>query len=83
MIQSILIYSDHKNSFSFQVLSKLKYVYKDREMLDTVRDTIPKPYPVEKIVIVNELHWWQESLIWVGVVAIVILLVMLWSKTKK
>ena len=64
---------------------KWKYKYRDRFVRDTVlnNDTIRVPYPVEKIVIVNELHWWQESLMWAGVVAIIILLVMPWSQSKK
>ena len=64
---------------------KLIYKYRDKIICDTVQnnDTIRVPYPVEKIVIVNELHWWQESLMWAGVVAIIILLVILWSQIKK
>jgi hypothetical protein len=38
---------------------------------------------VEVIVKVNELHWRQELLMWAGVVAIIILLMMLWTKSKK
>ena len=62
-----------------------QYKYKDKIIHDSVfiQDTIRVPYPVEVIVKVNELHWWQESLMWAGVVAIIILLVMLWSQIKK
>ena len=86
-LQRDSIYIYEKDSFYTKgdtiFSEKLKYVYKDREIRDTVRDTIPKPYPVEKIVIVNELHWWQKSLMWAGIVAIIILLVIFWSKIKK
>ena len=62
-----------------------QYKYKDKIIRDSVfiQDTIRVPYPVEVITKVNELHWWQESLMWAGVVAIIILLVMLWSQIKK
>ncbi len=36
----------------------------------------PQPYPVEKIVEVNKLYWWQETLMWSG--AIFLLLVVGW-----
>lgn len=38
--------------------------------------TEPQPYQVEKIVEVNRLYWWQESLMWSG--AIFLLLVVGW-----
>ena len=62
-----------------------RYKYKDKLIHDSIfiQDTIRVPYPVEVIVKVNELHWWQESLMWVGIVAIIILLVMLWYQIKK
>ena len=58
---------------------KLIYKYRDKIIRDTVQnnDTIRVPYPVEKIVIVNELHWWQKSLMWAGVAA-VLSFVVLW-----
>ena len=64
---------------------KLIYKYRDKIIRDTVQnnDTIRVPYPVEKIVIVNELHWWQESLMWAGVVVIIFLFVVFWRKIKK
>ena len=56
-----------------------EYKYKDKIIHDSIfiQDTIRVPYPVEKIVIVNELHWWQESLMWVGV-AVVLSFIVVW-----
>lgn len=52
--------------------------YVDRLRVDSFirTDSIQVPYPVDKIVEVNRLYWWQEALMWVGVGAIAIL--MLW-----
>ena len=38
-------------------------------------DSIPKPYPVVKEKIVYELHWWQKIPYYIGIVAIIAILV--------
>ena len=38
-------------------------------------DSIPKPYPVVKEKIVYELHWWQKIPYYIGIVAIIPILV--------
>jgi hypothetical protein len=49
---------------------------------DTIHDSIPAPYPVEKIVEVDKpLTWWQKTLMWLGVALIGIILVWIW-RTK-
>lgn len=52
------------------------YTYHETNNKDTVivmsRDTVPKPYPVEKTV--NRLNWWQKWLMWAGIVLLVVAL---------
>lgn len=40
------------------------------------------PYPVEKIIEVNKLYWHQETLMWIGVGALVILMIWLIKRKK-
>ena len=63
---------------------KLIYKYRDKIIRDTVQnnDTIRVPYPVEVIVKVNELHWWQKSLMWGGVAAVLLFIVVWLVKIK-
>ncbi|MCD7977729.1 MAG: hypothetical protein LUG51_11440 [Tannerellaceae bacterium] len=53
-------------------IEKYKTLYKDRLIRDSVfiNDTIRVPYPVEKIVYQNKLKWYQEGLIWLGLVCL-------------
>lgn len=52
------------------------------ERVVTVTDSIP--YPVEVPVYVDkELRWWQRSLMWAGVVAIVVASVAAYKKIKR
>ena len=64
-------------------LEKYRTLYKDRLLRDSVivQDTIRVPYPVDKVVEVNRLHWYQEALMWIGVGALVVL--MLWLVKRK
>ena len=64
-------------------LEKYRTLYKDRFLRDSVivQDTIRVPYPVDKVVEVNKLRWYQEALMWIGVGALVIL--MLWLVKRK
>lgn len=57
-----------------------------KERLDTVYiskcDSVPVPYPVEKIVKVEkQLPWWKRTLMWLGVALIGIVAVWIW-RTK-
>lgn len=47
-------------------------------------DSIPKPYPVVKEKIVYELHWWQKIPYYIGIVAIIAILlyVIMWAIKK-
>ena len=48
-------------------------------------DSIPKPYPVVKEKIVYELHWWQKIPYYIGIVAIIAILVYtgMWAIKKQ
>lgn len=73
----ILDYGDFANN----LLCVLRMFYKNDGNnhvgdLETsiVRDSIRVPYPVDKVVEVNRLRWYQEALMWVGVGALIILM---------
>ena len=58
-----------------------KYSYRDKLVRDTVavvrRDSIP--YPVEEPkYIERKLSWWQNTLLWSGVLAWMLIILMLW-----
>ena len=53
--------------------------WRDRLRVDTIyratHDTIPKPYPVEKVKLVEkELNWWQRLRLWLGNIVLLALL---------
>ena len=49
---------------------------------DTVRDSIPAPYPVTEYV-EKPLAWWQKGLIWIGIVALMVIIVVVVWKLKR
>ena len=53
--------------------------WRDRLRVDTIyqatHDTIPKPYPVETIKMVEkELSWWQRLRLWIGNIGLIAIL---------
>ncbi|MCC8199024.1 MAG: hypothetical protein LIP06_10745 [Tannerellaceae bacterium] len=58
-------------------IEKYKTLYKERLVRDSVflNDTIRVPYPVDKIVYQNKLKWYQEGLIYVGLLCLLFLAV--------
>ena len=58
-----------------------KYSYRDKLVRDTVavvrRDSIPYPVEVAKYV-ERKLSWWQTTLLWSGVLAWLLIILMLW-----
>lgn len=58
-----------------------KYSYRDKLVRDTVavvrRDSIPYPVEVPKYV-ERKLSWWQNTLLWSGVLAWLLIILMLW-----
>lgn len=65
------------------ILERYRTLYKDRFLRDSIfiQDTIRIPYPVDKIIEVNRLKWYQETLMWLGVIVLVVL--MLWLVKRK
>ena len=62
-----------------------KYIGKTRDvyLLDSIRDSIPVPYPVEKIVEVEKpLHVWQKVLMWLGAIALAVFAFVLYRKFR-
>ena len=59
-----------------------KYSYRDKLVRDTVavvrRDSIPYPVEVSKYV-ERKLSWWQTTLLWSGVLAWLLIILMLWK----
>lgn len=58
-----------------------KYSYRDKLVRDTVavvrRDSIPYPVEVPKY-IERKLSWWQNTLLWSGVLAWLLIILILW-----
>ena len=58
-----------------------KYFYRDKLVRDTVAvvrlDSIPYPVEVSKYV-ERKLSWWQTTLLWSGVLAWLLIILMLW-----
>ena len=53
--------------------------WRDRLRVDTIyqatHDTIPQPYPIETIKMVEkELNWWQKLRLWIGNIGLVVIL---------
>jgi hypothetical protein len=58
----------------------------EREVHDTLyqakSDTIPQPYPVTEYV-EKPLGWWQKGLIWIGIIALMVMIVIVVWKLKR
>lgn len=65
-------------------VDRFQKIYIDRFRVDSFirTDSIQVPYPVDKIVEVNKLYWYQEALMWIGVGALVILMIWLIKRKK-
>lgn len=61
--------------------TKFKYINKVDTIVKT--DSIPKIVPVVKEVEVNHIYWWQKSLIYIGVLVVIILLSIIGFKLYK
>lgn len=65
-------------------INKYKYKVKEVYKTDTIckTDTIPILKPVDRIVEVNRLYWWQKTLIYIGGVGLFTLLGFILNKIK-
>ena len=61
--------------------TKFKYINKVDTIVTT--DSIPKIVPVVKEVEVNHIYWWQKSLMYIGVLVVIILLSIIGFKLYK
>lgn len=61
--------------------TKFKYINKVDTIVKT--DSIPKIVPVVKEVEVNQIYWWQKSLMYIGVLVVIILLSIIGFKLYK
>ena len=61
--------------------TKFKYINKVDTIVKT--DSIPKIVPVVKEVEVNYIYWWQKSLMYIGVLVVIILLSIIGFKLYK
>lgn len=61
--------------------TKFKYINKVDTIVKT--DSIPKIVSVVKEVEVNHIYWWQKSLIYIGVLVVIILLSIIGFKLYK
>ena len=69
------------------LLSYLAAKYKYLNRVDTILkiDTIPKiiSTTIEKKVEVNHIYWYQKTLMWLGGIAVILLIVVITYKVKK
>ena len=61
--------------------TKFKYINKVDTIVKT--DSIPKIVPVVKEVEVNHIYWWQKSVMYIGVLVVIILLSIIGFKLYK
>lgn len=57
--------------------TKYKYKVLEKYNTDTIVkvDSIPVVVEVDKFIEVNKLHWWQETLIWLGGIYLLLLII--------
>ena len=70
----------------FRTVERWHTQYRDRWRHDTIyqarHDTIPQPYPVTEYV-EKPLGWWQKCLIWIGIIALMVMIVIVVWKLKR
>lgn len=70
----------------FRTVERWHTQYRDRWRHDTIyqarHDTIPQPYPVTEYV-EKQLAWWQKGLIWIGIIALMVGIVIVVWKLKR
>lgn len=72
----------YKNDTTYIYKERIRFKYKTR--IDTIirTDTIPKILTIEKEVKVNNVHWYQKLLMWIGSLSLVLLMLYLYKKFK-
>ena len=68
---------------SWELERQIEHLMAMSETKDSVHDSIPVPYPVEKeVYIEKELNWFQKSLMWSGGIAIITIVVFIFIQFK-
>lgn len=85
-IDSVYVY-DKQDSYTRNdtvFTDKVYTIHKYTQLIDTVikTDSIPKIVKVEKEVEVNHIYWYQNILMWIGGISMVLLLLYLFYKIK-
>lgn len=72
----------YRNDTTYIYKERVRFKYKTR--IDTIirTDTIPKILTIEKEVKVNNVHWYQKLLMWIGSLSLVLLMLYLYKKFK-
>ena len=72
----------YRNDTTYIYKERIRFKYKTR--IDTIirTDTIPKILTIEKEVKVNNVYWYQKSLMWIGSLSLVLLMLYLYKKFK-
>lgn len=68
---------------SREVVSRLKAENDSLRQVAASAKEIKVPYPVEKIVEVNKLYWWQKALMWLGGISIAAVGLAIWLAIKR
>ena len=86
MSDSIYISDFVRTDTVFRTVERWHTQYRDRWRHDTIyqarHDTIPQPYPVTEYV-EKPLVWWQKVLIWIGIIALMVMIVIVVWKLKR
>ena len=86
MSDSIYISDFVRTDTVFRTVERWHTQYRDRWRHDTIyqarHDTIPQPYPVTEYV-EKPLWWWQKGLIWIGIIALMVVIVIVVWKLKR
>ena len=86
MSDSIYISDFVRTDTVFRTVERWHTQYRDRWRHDTIyqarHDTIPQPYPVTEYV-EKPLGWWQKCLIWIGIIALMVVIVFVVLKLKR
>lgn len=74
------VHTKNDTVYSEKKIYKLKEVTKKDTII--LRDSIPYPIEVEKVVVTNELYWWQKALAWIGALTLIVFVIQVFKKFK-
>lgn len=80
---SIFIYSKGDTIYHEHFSVKYKEFIHNDTVLVIHRDSIYTPCPVVTEKVVHSMYWWQETLLWIGIIAIIIMAIQIVLKMRK